>query len=331
MTLYPETHWAFEEPDAATRRSDADDATQVLPSVGARDADEPTAVVPTADAYATRVDTSSAHATRVDTSGAHATRVEAPAPAATAVYPPGPAPVAPAGYPPARPPVSAPGLRPAVVPPAAGAYGAAGGLGLAGGAGAPAVPPAAAPSASGSGASPARPSGFGTSEPHVRYPDVWALQMARMNNRASTDAGLLILRLAFLPLVLHGVHAYLTYDDVLTAVGSDLPIAPVVLAVGLLTVWFLAPLAIATGFGTRIAGALVAAAAGLWYLTVVSSAGSWFEPSTGTLAGEIWLAYGIGGAVLFFTGGGRFSLDHVLTSARRDRIADKRVNRQLAG
>ncbi len=324
MTLYPETHWAFEEPDAATSRSDADDATQVLPSVGARDANEPTAVVPTAEAYATRVDTSSAHATRVD----------APAPAATAVYPPGPAPVAPAGYPPARPPVSAPGLRPAVAPPTAGAAGLAGRAGAASVPPGLAVPPAVGPSTLGPGAasSPARPSGFGagTSEPHVRYPDVWALQMARMSNRASTDAGLLILRLAFLPLVLHGVHAYLTYDDMLTAMGSDLPIAPAVLAVGLLTVWFLAPLAIATGFGTRVAGALVAAAAGLWYLTIVSSTGSWFEQSTGTLAGEIWLAYGVGGAVLFFTGGGRFSLDHMLTSARRDRVADKRVNRQLA-
>lgn len=261
MTHYPETHWAFEDPDAA--------GTQVLPSADAHGANEPTTIVPTPDAQHTRVDP--------------------PPPPPTAVYPP--VIVRPVGVPPAA--ASAPVPSPPLV------------------------------------RAPAGPPGLASERADGRYADIWAFQMARMNNRASTDVGLLILRLAFLPLVLHGVHAYLTYDDIVAAFGPFGSVTSVALAVGLMAVWFLAPVAIATGFGTRLAGGLVTAGTVLWYLTMVGSSGSWLNPATGTLAAEIWLAYGVGGAVLFFTGGGRFSLDHIMTSDRRDRVADKRVNRQL--
>ena len=52
-----------------------------------------------------------------------------------------------------------------------------------------------------------------------------------------------------------------------------------------------------------------------------------FDPQTGALAGEAALAYAALALPLVFTGAGRISIDHGLTSGRRERVATRRIEK----
>lgn len=162
----------------------------------------------------------------------------------------------------------------------------------------------------------------------ARTTDAWAYQMARQRNKVSTDIGLLLLRWLSLPLALHGVgHAFaypaLAERIAQTPLGGHAPAEA--LAVAIIACQVSLPLFLAVGALTRISAALQAAMMiGVYAFLVLPGTGV-IDGGTGALAGEAVLAYAALALPLVFTGAGRVSIDHALTSGRRERLATKRL------
>lgn len=162
----------------------------------------------------------------------------------------------------------------------------------------------------------------------LRTTDAWAYQMARQRNKVSTDVGLLLLRGLSLPLALHGVgHAFaypaLAERIAQTPLGGYAPAEA--LAVAIIACQVSLPLFLAVGALTRITAALQAAMmVGVYVFLVLPGTGV-IDGRTGALAGEAVLAYAALALPLVFTGAGRVSIDHALTSGRRERLATKRL------
>lgn len=196
------------------------------------------------------------------------------------------------------------------------------------------VQPAAAPPP------PGRPHPYET-RPAPREQDVarrdprgtpeWDLQVARLHNRPLTDVGLLVLRLLSVPLVLHGVHKAAGFAGFVETVRSNPfgAMAPEVFA-GLVVAGQLAlPVLLALGFATRFAALAQAAMMASIYALWVLASSPVIDPRTGGLSGEAALAFAALALPLVFTGPGRFSLDHALGGARRERRVERRAARSL--
>ena len=175
------------------------------------------------------------------------------------------------------------------------------------------------------------PPASGASRPvDPRGTEAWAYQMARQNNKGTTDVGLLLLRLLSLPLLLHGITHVITYPAFVetlagTALGAQFP--PDTLAVALIAGQLTLPLFLAVGALTRLCAALQSAMMALvWMFGPLVTTGV-FDPQTGALAGEAALAYAALALPLVFTGAGRISIDHGLTSGRRERVATRRIEK----
>ncbi|MFV0406525.1 MAG: DoxX family protein [Propioniciclava sp.] len=176
----------------------------------------------------------------------------------------------------------------------------------------------------------ADPSPTTTEAEALRASDTWAWQMSRTQNRASTDIGLLLLRLCSLPLILHGIRGFLNFSEYVAQVRAH-PLgapAPEVLGIAMLIAQVLLPVLIALGFGTRIAALIQALVMGGMYALWVLAGNQIVDPDTGALAAEISLVYAAFALPLVFTGPGRFSLDHGLTAERRDRVVQRRVEKR---
>ncbi|MBB1501159.1 DoxX family membrane protein [Propioniciclava sp. MC1683] len=158
----------------------------------------------------------------------------------------------------------------------------------------------------------------------------WDLEVARRNNRPSTDVGLLLLRLFSLPLVLRGVHHVATYPQLVDSLRGHalLGQAPEVIGTLVVAGELVLPVLLAVGLATRLAGA-AQAVVGATLLVAGIGAGPLLDPATGALAGEVPLLYAALGLALLFTGPGRISLDRALTSAGQERRVEKRVARRL--
>ncbi|WP_232547995.1 DoxX family protein [Propioniciclava soli] len=157
--------------------------------------------------------------------------------------------------------------------------------------------------------------------------DTWRWQMARLHNKPSTDFGLLLLRLLSLPLVLHGIHKLVDFGGFAGALRGNAigALAPEIIGVAIVAGQILLPLMIAVGAMTRLSALLQAVMMGAVYAFWVLASEPVLNPATGGLSGEAALAYAALALPLFFTGAGRFSVDHGLTTGRRERTADKRV------
>lgn len=158
----------------------------------------------------------------------------------------------------------------------------------------------------------------------------YAHQLDRMENRRWTDVGLLLLRLASLPLVLRGLHQLL---DLSPEIGRmrELPIlgeAPDIAAVALGAAEVALPLLLAVGLFTRGAALLQVAALGALYAATVLGGAPVLDGDAGGLADEATLAYAALALPLVFTGAGRYSIDHGLGTDRRARLAERRVLKQ---
>lgn len=159
----------------------------------------------------------------------------------------------------------------------------------------------------------------------------WELQVSRLNNRPSTDLGLLVLRLLSLPLVLHGIGNAFNFFALTDRLREHavLSAAPE-LAGGLAVAGQLGlPILLAVGFGTRLAAlAQVLVIGGLHALEVLDGA-PLLDPVTRTVAGEGLLAYAALALPLVLTGPGRVSLDHAVTASGRERRVERRVTKRL--
>lgn len=159
----------------------------------------------------------------------------------------------------------------------------------------------------------------------------WDLQVARLNNRPSTDVGLLLLRLASLPLVLRGLHKLRDFSGFVDGLRENAfaAQAPELLGVAVIAGEIALPLLIAIGLTTRLAGLLQATLmVGIfvfWTLTGTPL----LDPATGALSGEAELLFAAIALPLLFTGPGRVSIDRAVTASGRERRIEKRVARRL--
>lgn len=161
----------------------------------------------------------------------------------------------------------------------------------------------------------------------------WDLQVARMHNRPLTDVGLLVLRLFSLPLMLQGIYHVGEFGALVDDLRGVLPgqMASEAVAVGVILGQLLLPPLVGVGFLTRLAAlAQAVLMAGLYGLLVLPTS-QVLDPATGALSGEGVLAYAAVALPLFFTGAGRFSIDHTVGARGRDRRVEKRVTKRLGG
>ena len=158
---------------------------------------------------------------------------------------------------------------------------------------------------------------------------LYDLQMARMANKATTDVGLLILRLSTLIMVLHGIKKATGYAGFVDGLREHAfgRIAPDVFGFLIVAGQLVLPVLIAVGLFTRLSVlALAAMMASIYALYIVPTAPI-IDPRTGGLSGESALLYVALALPLFFTGAGRFSLDHLISASGRRRRATKRMER----
>lgn len=129
------------------------------------------------------------------------------------------------------------------------------------------------------------------------------------------DLGLFVLRLAMVLLFFHGLHKAQGYSGFIDSLRANSvgKIAPelfgfLVVAGQLLLGFFLL-----LGLFTRWCGLLLAILFGFIIGAVNIPAAGWMNAKTGGVSFESALFYFVPGLVLFFTGPGRWSLDHMLT------------------
>lgn len=177
---------------------------------------------------------------------------------------------------------------------------------------------------------PPTPAPASAQPPDPRTTDAWAYQIARQNNKATTDVGLLLLRLLSLPLVLHGIAHVVNYPgfvDTLAATPLGARVPADALAVALIAGQLTLPLFLLVGALTRLCATLQAAMmAVVWVFGPFTTTGV-FDPQAGGLAGEAALAYAALALPLVFTGAGRIAIDHGLTTGRRERVATRRMDK----
>lgn len=158
---------------------------------------------------------------------------------------------------------------------------------------------------------------------------LYDLQMARMANKATTDVGLLILRLSTLIMVLHGIKKATGYAGFVDGLREHAfgRIAPDVFGFLIVAGQLVLPVLIAVGLFTRLSALALAAMMASSYALYIVPTAPIIDPRTGGLSGESALLYVALALPLFFTGAGRFSLDHLISASGRRRRATKRMER----
>lgn len=159
----------------------------------------------------------------------------------------------------------------------------------------------------------------------------WQLQVAKGENRASTDVGLLLLRLGSLPLVMRGLHKIVEYSGFIDSLRDNAfaKTAPELIGTLVIAGEIVLPVLLAVGLATRLAGLLQSVLmVGIFTFWTVAS-GALFDPSTGGLSGEPELLFAGLALPLLFTGPGRISIDRALTAAGRERRIEKKVIKRL--
>ena len=148
----------------------------------------------------------------------------------------------------------------------------------------------------------------GSRNPLVRF-----LTLDFMNKPELVDAGLLVLRLFMLLLFFHG-YAKATGYSGFVGMMSEAPVGSIAPALfGFLVVagQLLLGFGLAVGLMTRICAFLMALMF-LFIIVLFNIPGGWIGEHGG-IAFESSLYYFVPGIVLFLTGPGRYSLDHILS------------------
>lgn len=156
------------------------------------------------------------------------------------------------------------------------------------------------------------------------------LGVSRTRNRILTDFGLLLLRLLSAVMFLHGLAKVTGYTGFRNGVAQNSfgALAPDLFAILVVAGQLILPIAIAVGLITRLSGLLLAVMmAVIWVLYGLADGP--FDDSGG-IAGESAYLYIVIGLALFFTGAGRFSLDHALFGQRAEARAVRRAEKKLA-
>ena len=133
------------------------------------------------------------------------------------------------------------------------------------------------------------------------------------------DFGLLVLRLAGLPMLLHGVHKAVDMDGFTQVVAGNVVggQAPDFFAWLVMLGQIGLPLLVAVGLFTRPAAFLLTAMmAAIWVLMIYLPAGYTPLGAEGQLTGESALLYAGLALPLIFTGAGRWSMDSLRTGGR---------------
>lgn len=149
------------------------------------------------------------------------------------------------------------------------------------------------------------------------------LTLDYLNGESVHHFGLLLLRLATLPLFLHGWHKLHGFDGFVKFLGT-VPLgelAPGLFGVLVVAGQLLLGIAITLGLFTRLSGVFLACMFGFIILAVNIPTNGLINAKMGGLSFEPALYYFVLGLVLFFTGPGRYSLDAALLGRGRHRTA----------
>lgn len=148
-----------------------------------------------------------------------------------------------------------------------------------------------------------------STSPLIRFITLDALE-----GRGLRDAGLLVLRLGTIFIFLHGLHKASNPEGFLGMMSDHFigGIAPNFLGWAVILGQLLLGFGIALGLGTRWCSLLLALMFAFIIFTVNIPFNGVISPETGGLSFESSLYYFIPAIVLVLTGGGRFSVDHIL-------------------
>ncbi|OYN94018.1 DoxX family protein [Enemella evansiae] len=157
------------------------------------------------------------------------------------------------------------------------------------------------------------------------------LELTRANNRRTTDLGILVLRVAALLVLTHGLSKLGNFSGfrntvAQTAIGAP---APDLVALLQIAAEVALPIALFLGILTRISGLLLAISmTTVWLLMHLLPNLSTPLTSSGGLQGEPALLFALIGLTLFFTGGGRFSVDRLVLGKRLQDRAERRAEKR---
>lgn len=156
------------------------------------------------------------------------------------------------------------------------------------------------------------------------------LELARANNRRLTDLGILVMRIAALLVLTHGLSKLGGFGGFRNSVAQTSigALAPDLVALLQITAEIALPIALFLGVLTRISGLLLAISMGtVWLLVHLLPNLSTPLTSSGGLQGEPALLFALIGLALFLTGGGRFSLDRMVMGKRLQARAERRAEK----
>lgn len=158
----------------------------------------------------------------------------------------------------------------------------------------------------------------------------WDLEVARANNRPATDVGLVLLRVASLPLVLRGLHTLRDFPGFVETLRDNALAGQAPELIGALVVAgeIALPVLIAIGLATRLAGLLQATLMIGIFASWTLAGSPLFDPTTGGLTGEPELLFAALALPLVLTGPGRVSIDRAITASGRERRLEKRAARR---
>ncbi len=145
------------------------------------------------------------------------------------------------------------------------------------------------------------------------------LTLRFMEPRWLRDVGLLLLRLATLPLILYGVHWLLNVSTFASVVGDSVvgQAAPYLFAWLTILAYLIVPILISLGLFTRWSGLILAVVFGVVIVTIDIPHKGIIGGDYNALTFESAYLYFVLGVSTFFLGAGRFSLDNVLGGIRR--------------
>lgn len=157
------------------------------------------------------------------------------------------------------------------------------------------------------------------------------LGIAKTLNRASTDFGLLVLRVLSVVMFLHGLKKATGFSGFRETVAGHPfgALAPDLFAILVVVGQLALPIAIFVGLLTRLSGLLLAVMMGFIWVLFPLAAGL-IDARTGGINGEGAFLFIVIGLTLFFTGAGRFSLDHAIFGKMATKRATRKAEKRLA-
>lgn len=145
------------------------------------------------------------------------------------------------------------------------------------------------------------------------------LTLRFMESRWLRDVGLLILRLATLPLMLYGVHWLLNVSTFASVLENSVigQVAPYLFAWLTVLAYLILPVLISLGIFTRWAGLILASVFAMVIVTVDIPNKGIIGGDYNALTFESAFLYFVLGLGAFFLGAGRLSVDNILGGIRR--------------